>query len=161
MSANVRDRVAGAALVVVALVWLLLVYLTIEPGQGTAAGPRAFPLIFGYALLGLSLILLLQAFLGSSDSSGGEAQGSPRGDDLYSVVATIGSIVIYGAVLEPLGFIPATTLVVAGMMILVLRIYSPIRIAAVSLGLALGCYVVFGKLLGTYLPPGTVVPIYL
>lgn len=159
MSANVRDRAAGAALVAVALVWILLVYLTIEPGQGTAAGPRAFPLFFGFALLGLSLTLLVQSFLRSSVTDDEPAPaGAPS--ELYSVVATIGSIVVYGALLGPLGFIPATALVVAGMMILVLRIYSPLKIAAVSLGLALGCFLVFGKLLGTYLPPGTLVPIY-
>ena len=29
-----------------------------------------------------------------------------------------------------------------------------------ALGLSLGSYLVFGKLLGTYLPPGTVITIY-
>jgi hypothetical protein len=47
------------------------------------------------------------------------------------------------------------------MMIFVLRIRAPLKVAAMSLGLAIGCYLVFGKLLGTYLPPGTWITIYL
>jgi hypothetical protein len=29
-----------------------------------------------------------------------------------------------------------------------------------AIGLSLGCYLVFGKLLGTYLPPGEIITIY-
>ena len=76
MSPSVRDRIAGAVLFVVSLVWIVLVYQTIEPSQGIAAGPRAFPLFFGVVLAGLSLALLLQGFL--SAGAADEAKRGPR-----------------------------------------------------------------------------------
>jgi putative tricarboxylic transport membrane protein len=160
MSTSLRDRVAGAALLVLALVWIVLVYLTIEPSQDAAAGPRAFPLFFGFALAVLALAVLLQSF--RPRAAAREPDPVPAGpSEPAAVVATIGSIVVYGALLEPLGFIPSTALVVALMMVLVLRVTAPLMVAAMAIGLSLGCYLVFGKLLGTYLPPGTWITIHL
>lgn len=158
-SANPRDLIAGGVLLAVALVWIVLVYRTIEPSQGPQAGPRAFPLFFGVSLAVLSLILLAQSFFAAGERESAEQRsGAPA--EFFSVVATIGSIVFYGALLETLGFLPTTVIVVALLMVFVLRARSPALIAGMSIGLAVGSYIVFGKLLGTYLPPGTVMPIY-
>jgi hypothetical protein len=62
--------------------------------------------------------------------------------------------------MEPLGFIVSTILIVAAIMVVILRMRAPVMIAAMSVGISLGCYLVFGKLLGTYLPPGTWITIY-
>jgi putative tricarboxylic transport membrane protein len=159
MSSNIRDRIAGACLLAVALVWIVLVYQTIAPGEGAAAGPRAFPLFFGIALAWMALLLLVQSFLAPAGEDEANIQVARPGE-LSSVVATIASLILFGLILEPLGFIPSTIIVVAAMMVFVLRIRAPLKIAAMSVGLALGCYLVFGKLLGTYLPPGTVITIY-
>jgi putative tricarboxylic transport membrane protein len=158
MPTHLRDRVAAAVLLAAAVVWIILVYQTIEPSQGLAAGPRAFPLFFGLALAALSLGLLVRSLLIPGVAEEPEIRAIPG--ELSSVVATIGSLVLYGLLLEPLGFIPSTVIVVAAIMVFVLRIRAPLQIAAMSFGLALGCYLVFGKLLGTYLPPGTVITIY-
>ena len=80
--------------------------------------------------------------------------------ELTAVVMTIGSLVVYGMLLEPFGFIPSTTFVVAAMMVFVLRVRSLLTVAGMAIGLSLGCYLVFGKLLGVYLPPGQIVTIY-
>ena len=158
MSPGVRDRITGAVLLAVALVWIILVYQTIEPSQGIAAGPRAFPLFFGIVLLWMAILLLVQSLLTDATDEPEVTAATPN--EISSVVATVGSLVLFGLILEPLGFIPSTIIVVAAMMVLVLRIYAPLKVAAMSVGLALGCYLVFGKLLGTYLPPGTVITIY-
>ncbi|MEJ2432153.1 MAG: tripartite tricarboxylate transporter TctB family protein, partial [Pseudolabrys sp.] len=94
-------------------------------------------------------------------SPDGEVAPAAMPGELTAVLATIGSLVVYGLLLEPLGFIPSTILVVAAIMIFVLRLRTPIAIAAMAIGLSLGCYLVFGKLLGTYLPPGTWITIYI
>jgi len=159
MSVSMRDRIAGSVLFAVALVWIVLVFMTIEPSQGTNAGPRAFPLFFGIALAGLSLLILLQSLRPYADTAEPEIP-APARNESWSVAATIGFIVVYGALLEPLGFIVSTVLIVAALMIAVLRIRAPVPIAALSIGLSLGCYLVFGKLLGTYLPPGTWITVY-
>jgi hypothetical protein len=158
-SANQRDLIAGAFLLAVALVWIVLVCWTIPASQGPQAGPRAFPLFFGVSLAVLSLVLLAQSVFGSPERDAAPVSAAAP-TELFSVLATIGSIVLYGATLETLGFLPSTALVVALIMVFVLRSRSPAMIVSMSIGLALGSYIVFGKLLGTYLPPGTVMPIY-
>lgn len=159
VSPRVRDWVAGAVLLAVALVWIILVFQTIEPGRGSAAGSRAFPLFFGIVLALLSLVMLLRAFRGPAAAGEPEAEAVAP-NEMTSVLATIGALIGYAILLEPLGFILSTVIAVAAIMVLLLRIRAPLEIAAVSLGLAIGCYLVFGKLLGTYLPPGTLVTIY-
>ena len=171
MSVSLRDRIAGTALLAVALVWIALVYLTIEPSQGTEAGPRAFPLFFGIVLAGLSLLLLFQSVRSPAQASQGAqgAQGTQAdSDDIgavlpgewTAVVLTVGGFVVYGALLEPFGFMPATAFMVTILLLFALRVRSVVMIAAMAIGLSLGCYLVFGKLLGVYLPPGRIITIY-
>jgi len=57
--------------------------------------------------------------------------------------------------LERLGFVFSSMLFVASVMTMLLRIRRPVFVLAMSVGLSLGSYVIFGKLLGTYLPPGS------
>ena len=159
MPASLRDRIAGSVLLAIALVWIVLVYQTIEPSEGTEAGPRAFPLFFGIVLAGLSLVILAQSFRQYTPDRE-ESLGSMLPGEFGAVVFTIGGLVIYGMLLEPFGFIPSTAVGVVMTMVFALRIRSPALIAGMAVGLSLGCYLVFGKLLGTYLPPGTIITIY-
>lgn len=164
MSENLRNRISGTVLLAVALVWIVLVFQTIAPTEDTAMGPRAFPLFFGCVLAGLSLLQLLQSFRPAAhdpeeepDESDGPA-GLPG--EWTAVVATVGGLVVYGMLLEPFGFIPSTAFMVASVMFFGLRIRSLVMVASMAIGLSLGCYLVFGKLLGTYLPPGEIITIY-
>ncbi len=159
MPAGWRDRIVGGVLLAVALVWIVLVYQTIEPSDGTEAGPRAFPLFFGIVLAGLSLAILMQGFRPKAPDDD-EHSGSLLPGELGAVVFTIGGLVVYGMLLEPFGFIPSTAVGVIATMVFALRIRSPVLVAGMAIGLSLGCYLVFGKLLGTYLPPGTIISIY-
>jgi putative tricarboxylic transport membrane protein len=162
MSTSLRNRISGVVLLAVALVWLVLVYQTISPSQGTEAGPRGFPLLFGYVLAGLSLLLVVQSFRPPVPDADHEADDSAAllPGELTAVAMTIGSLVVYGMLLEPFGFIPSTAFAVVAIMVFVLRVRSPVLIGGMAIGLSLGCYLVFGKLLGTYLPPGTIITIY-
>lgn len=159
VSASLRDRISSSVLFAIAVVWIVIVYRTIEPGGESEAGPRAFPLFFGFVLAGLSLLMLAQTFWQSSAE--GEAEDEPIvASEFGAVLFTIAGLVVYGMLLEPFGFIPTTALGVTAMMVFALRIRSPALIAGMAIGLSLGCYLVFGKLLGTYLPPGTIITIY-
>jgi putative tricarboxylic transport membrane protein len=161
MSESLRNRISGAVLLAVALVWIVLVYQTIAPSQGTEAGPRAFPLFFGYVLAGLSLLLLLQSFRPAPHLE--IETDAPRAllpGELTAVAMTIVGFVVYGMLLEPFGFIPSTAFVVVALLLFVLRVRSPVLIGGMAIGLSLGCYLVFGKLLGVYLPPGQIITIY-
>lgn len=161
MSETLRSRISGIVLFAVALVWIVLVYQTIAPGQDGEVGPRAFPLFFGYVLAGLSLLLLLQSFRPAVPELDNDADApTVLPGELAAVVMTIGSFIVYGMLLEPFGFIPSTAFVVAALLLLVLRVRSLFVIAGMAIGLSLGCYLVFGKLLGVYLPPGSIITIY-
>ena len=162
MSTTLRSRISGIVLLAVALVWIVLVYQTIAPGQGGEVGPRAFPLFFGYVLAGLSLLLLLQSFrppAADPDDETDAAAATLPGERL-AVAITVGGLVVYGMLLEPFGFIPSTAFMVAVLLLFGLRVRSPVMIGGMAIGLSLGCYLVFGKLLGTYLPPGEIITIY-
>jgi len=161
MSETLRNRISGIVLLAVALVWTVLVYQTIAPGQGGEIGPRAFPLFFGYVLAGLSLLLLLQSFRPPAPDLDHDADApTVLPGELAAVVMTIGSFIVYGMLLEPFGFIPSTAFVVTAILLFVLRVSSLVMIAGMAIGLSLGCYLVFGKLLGVYLPPGSIITIY-
>ncbi len=162
MSESLRNRISGAVLLAVALVWIVLVYQTIAPGQGAEeVGPRAFPLFFGYVLAGLSLLLLVQSFRPAAPDQDDEPDepSSPPGE-WTAVVVAVGGLVVYGMLLEPFGFIPSTAFMVTVIMWFGLRVRSLVLVAGMAIGLSLGCYLVFGKLLGTYLPPGEIITIY-
>jgi putative tricarboxylic transport membrane protein len=159
MSESLRNRISGAVLLAVALVWIVLVYQTITPGQGTEAGPRAFPLFFGYVLAILSFLLLFQGFRAANSVHEIDDIAALPGE-LTAAVLTIGGFVIYGMLLEPFGFIPSTAFIVALLLFAILRVRSLLLIAGMAIGLSLGSYLVFGKLLGTYLPPGQIITIY-
>jgi putative tricarboxylic transport membrane protein len=160
MSETLRNRISGTVLLAVALVWIVLVYQTIAPSQGTEAGPRAFPLFFGYVLAVLSLLLLFQSFRPQApDLEESDAPAVLPGE-WAAVVMTIASFIVYGMLLEPFGFIPSTAFVVTAILLFVLRVRSLVTIAGMAIGLSLGCYLVFGKLLGVYMPPGNIITIY-
>lgn len=161
MPENLHNRIAGIVLLPVALVWIALVYQTIAAGQDGEVGPRAFPLFFGYVLAVLSLILLLQSFwpaAAAEDESDQTAAALPG--EWIAVALAVGSLVVYGMLLEPFGFIPSTAFMVVVVMFFGLGVRSPVMLAGMAIGLSLGSYLVFGKLLGTYLPPGEIITIY-
>lgn len=159
MTATLRDRIAGSALLAVALVWIVLVYQTIEPSQGTEVGPRAFPLFFGVVLAMLSLLLLAQSFRSRAGAADEDYVPVPAGE-MTAVIFTVVGLIAYGMLLEPFGFIPSTAFIVVVILFFVLRVRSLLLIGSMAVGLSLGCYLVFGKLLGTYLPPGQIITIY-
>jgi putative tricarboxylic transport membrane protein len=159
MSGIVRERLAGTALLVAALVWVGLVYWTIPPSQDTTPGPRVFPLWLGLALAALAVAVIARTFVASA-ADGRDESGPVTGLEVWSVVSVIALTVLYGTVMEKLGFLVATTLFVAVALVVLLRITRPLFVASMALGMSVGAYLLFSKLLGTYLPPGTWISVY-
>jgi putative tricarboxylic transport membrane protein len=161
MSESLRNRISGLVLLAVALVWIALVYATIRSGQAGEVGPRAFPLFFGYVLALLSLVMVVQSFRSAAPDPEHEPDTpAVLPGEWMAVLIAIAGVVIYGMLLEPFGFIPSTAFAVTAFLLLALRVRSPLIIAGMAIGLSLGCYLVFGKLLGVYLPPGQIITIY-
>lgn len=162
MRAAPRDQITAFVLLAFAAAWVLAVWQTIPPGAPGAVGPRAFPLGLGIVLGGLALLLLASSYWkaarGSADN-GSQTDSTERApsDWLHSrmVAATFVTIVAYGFLMEKAGFILATLVTVLVMTSVVLKIRNPVTVVGLAAGLTFGCWLVFGKILGAYLPPGT------
>lgn len=160
MNAALRDRLAGAVLLLVAIAWIAGVYWTIpgDPG-GSRIGPRGFPLAMGLGLAFLSLLLIAAGFLGTTNDplvpDDPEARRKETRVELWAVASTFGFVIVYTLVLDWLGFVLGTILVTAGFLRFALNKRSPVLVAGLPVGLSLGAWFVMGQLIGVYLPKGT------
>lgn len=156
-----KDYVLSFVLLAVGIVWVALVWSTIPPAfdEGTV-GPRAFPLTLGIILVVLTAILLFFTVTRSrlkpkSIAPSGEVISEYRSIQWLPALLLTAEIVAYGVLLEKIGFLLATPIVVFTVMALNLRIRSPKRLLGMSLGLTVGCWLIFQKVMGIYLATGT------
>jgi putative tricarboxylic transport membrane protein len=127
---------AGVAVVVAAS--------TIRSQDGWAAvGPRFVPLLVGCALIVLSALYLARP---------GEPEEAPEFDWL-APLTVVGALVAYLLVLEPLGYVVATTLFFP-LCARLLGSRSPLRDAIAGLVLGVVVFVLFTQFLGVDLPAG-------
>jgi len=133
----------------------LAVFILLEAGKlsfGSLRVPRTafFPVILATLLLILSLILLAQA-LRSAPTGRGPERIEVEG--WFRIGATLATMVGFAVVLERLGFLLSTFL----LMVLLLRAIEPQawpKVIAVALMTSLVAYTIFGWLLGIPLPAG-------
>lgn len=161
MTSRRPDIILSTILLVVSALWCWGVLATIPGAEdGSRLGARGFPLGLGLLLGGLSLVILLQSLRPGPVESASDEASTPdisRGVEVWAIVATVGLLVGYAALLEYTGFMIATALVVASAVGPVLGIWRPKLIIGMSVGLSLGIYLIFGKLLGVYLPYGKLI----
>lgn len=125
------------------------------------AGPRAFPLIMGLALGALALFMTVKAW-----RAGGTADDKSRdiervtGREAWIVGATFVLIVAYGFLMEKIGFLLATPLVVFLAIRGILGIRAWLVNAAMAFGLTAACYLIFIVAMEAPLPRGTWIQIY-
>jgi hypothetical protein len=148
------DRWLGPCLLVLAAVWLGLVYAHIpDARQPEEPGPRAFPILLGFILLVLAGFMTLSAYFPSASKPSDETErATPR--ELYIVSATFGLLILYAYLLEKLGFVIATPIIVALAMAGILRMRNWIAITALAGGLTAVCWMFFVWLLKAPLPRG-------
>jgi putative tricarboxylic transport membrane protein len=106
--------------------------------------PGFFPFTAGMILAGLALILLIQALLGRGQKA--EAFG-----ELWRPVILIIGLLVYSIVLDFLGYVVAT-IILSVVILRVLDTKTWWKLAAVSLVLSIGTYLLFDRLLGVELP---------
>jgi hypothetical protein len=158
-----QDVIAGSVLLLFAIVWTVTVWLTVPPGYG--AGPRAFPFWLGVGLTLLSALLLLKGLIGPYGpvEAVAEEDAEPAVSPLLRlklVVLVCAIIVAFGWLMPKIGFMPATALTVAVTLVGPLGERRPVLVIGMALGIALGAWLAFGKVLGAYMPTGSWLSIF-
>lgn len=156
------DRWLGPLLSALALGWLLLANLYIPasnvPGE---PGPRAFPILLGYALLLLGLVMTLSGFARRREAAPAKAEANndtaaaPLEHELRIVLGTFGLLVLYAFLMEKTGFLVSTPIVLVLAMAGILRMRRWRFIALMSGSTTLVCWIVFSVLLRVPLPRGS------
>ncbi len=163
MTACQSDRLLAAILIIVSALWCWGVIATIPVFDDNRLGARGFPLGLGLLLGALALIILLQSFSSPkpddtppTDEDQSNRRQAPRTRiELWAVGAAVLLPVLYGVLMERTGFLIATFVITVIAVGPVLKLWRPKLILGMALGMSLGIYLIFGKLLGVYLPHGS------
>ncbi len=138
--------VLGSLLLFLVGVGAIIGAVRLHVGSPTEPQPGFFPFLGGVSLIFLSVIIFSQGWLGHSRNEA--AFGEVRRPAL--VLAILIGLV---AVLDRLGFVIGT-FVASGLILRILRVKSWRVLILTSLGLSLGTYLLFDRLLGIDLPAG-------
>ncbi len=158
MKARRIDLIAATILLVFAIAWSVTVYKTV-PASADEIGPRDFPLVLGIVLIAMSGLLLLRT-LGSNNATA-KTEIDDKADDPEVTgggkiaIGIFLLIILYGFLIERTGFILATPVIVIGALAGLLRLRNPLLILALTVGITAGCWLIFHKMLGIYMPPGS------
>ena len=164
------DRWLGPSLTLLALAWLWLVYLDVPAGRTAGEpGPRAFPILLGVVLALLGISMAVMALVSARrrvgrvpDPNGGRALLDPAHAvppasrrEVFVASATFGLLILYAFLLDKVGFLIGTPVVIALTMGGLLRTGRWVLVVSLAVGFTTGCWVIFDALLGTPLPRGT------
>ncbi|MGH9257829.1 MAG: tripartite tricarboxylate transporter TctB family protein [Vicinamibacterales bacterium] len=152
------DRWLGASLTLLALVWLWLVRIAIPDVRLEGEpGPRGFPLLLGVVLAGLGVWMVVQSVRLKPDTTYAERSDTiapPTRREVGFAGGTFALLILYAFLLDKLGFLVGTPVVIALAMLGLLRIRTWTPVVSLALGFTFGCWLIFDALLGTPLPRG-------
>lgn len=161
-----QDVIAGSVLLLFAIAWTAAVWFTV-PTTDYGVGPRAFPLWLGVALGVLSALLLLKGLYGPYGMGEAEAEAEEAEEHaishrrrLWLVAVVCGLIIAFGWLMPKIGFLPATVLTVVVTLVGPLGERRPVVVIGMALGIAVGSWLAFGKILGAYMPAGTWISVF-
>lgn len=151
-----HNGLLSGVLLAVAGIWIWLVTDTIRGGFGGGdVGPRAFPLAFGILLAVLAGLLLVRVVMSRPGTP--EVlpdQAAPHFTPLPAVVV-LAEVFLYGFLMQKLGFLIATTAIVLIIMLFNLKLRSVWTIIGITVGVPVGTWLMFEKVLGIYLANGS------
>jgi hypothetical protein len=137
----------GSVVLILAGIGVVVESIRLQIGTPLMPQPGFFPFLGGLFLIGLSIVLLVQGWLGRSEQKQ-EAFG-----ELRRPVILIVSMSIYTALLDPVGYV-LPTIAISVLILRVLGVTSWKVLGLASVGLSVGTYILFGRLLGIDLPAG-------
>ena len=145
-----RTDIIEAVLLVFVGIGVVIESIRLKVGTPLMPQPGFFPFIGGLLLVGLALIFLTRSWL-----KRGQASPRPReafGELRRPAILVVG-LGIYTALLNPVGYVLPTVLITA-LILRVLGVTSWKVLSGAGVGLAVGTYILFGRILGIDLPAG-------
>jgi len=150
------DRWLGPCIVLFAVVWLCLAYAYIPSARTEGEpGPRAFPVLLGAVLVGLGGIMTAAAFAPRKRTKAEVEPPAATPRETATVAATFALLMLYAFLLDKLGFVISTPIIVALAMRGILRIRRWFLIVSMAGGITLTCWLFFVVLLEAPLPHGS------
>lgn len=148
-------RVAGLVLLVVGAVVLRAVWSIADPEDAgfSPVGPRFFPIVVAVGLIALSAAFLARATVAPDVELAEQAAEEDANTDWLRTGLALVVLFAYALLLDPLGYVLATTLLFAAMA-RVLGSRDAVRDVCVGLALAAVVYWAFTQQLGVLLPDG-------
>jgi putative tricarboxylic transport membrane protein len=142
---NKRDVISSVVLILVGLV-VIVWSIRLQVGTLLRPMPGFFPFLVGFGIIVLSLILLVQGWLGRTTAS--KAYGRWQ-----RPLIMVAGLAVYSIILDPLGYI-LSTIFIAAITLRILGVMSWKVIGASSVVLSVLVYFLFTRLLGVELPAG-------
>src|SRR5690606_5772736 len=134
--------VGAAAFLLLGIVTFTQIAALGETADGSDPGAAGYPQLIAGVMMVLAVLLALQKDNGEPPARGGDA---------LRVAGTIALLIGYVAMLEPLGYILSTVILILGTMLL-MGIRSIISLVVVPIALALANFYVFYIAFGVPLP---------
>lgn len=150
MTTNV---LTGLIAVVVGGIYLLTAFSLKKPMLGDALGPKIFPYIVGIAALVAGIALIIQDRIPGKASKKANFAFVKEKDIWIKILLTTVVGVVYGLVMEPLGFLLPTTLFMLFISILINK-GRFVQNLVIAVAFAVIAYGVFGVALKLSLPRG-------
>jgi putative tricarboxylic transport membrane protein len=145
-----RTDIIESVLLTLVGIGVVVESIRLQVGTPLMPQPGFFPLIGGLLLIGFSLTFLVRAWVARSDAS---QQSQEVFGELRRPLILVVSMGLYTAVLEWLGYI-LPTLLISVLILRVLGVTSWKELGLASLGISVGTYFLFGRILGIELPTG-------
>ena len=148
------DRWLGPLLVLAAAVWLWLCFTEIPGARSEGEpGPRAFPVLLGIVLCVLGCSIAFSAYFARRNAAP-ETTKAPTRREAWFVLGTFSLLMLYAYLLDKVGFLIGTPVVVILALQGVLRVRAWMTSFALAAALTAGCWLFFVLLLKAPLPRG-------
>jgi len=150
------DRWLGPCIMVLALGWLWLAYTYIPSARSEGEpGPRAFPVLLGAVLVGLGAMMTVSAFAPGKRKKAADDTRSSTHREIAIVASTFALLMLYAFLLDKVGFVISTPVIVLLAMRGILRIKRWVLIVSLAAGITFTCWLFFAVLLEAPLPHGS------
>jgi putative tricarboxylic transport membrane protein len=148
-----RSDLIGSVVLIFIGIGVVIGSIRLHVGTPLMPQPGFFPFLGGLLLAGLSLVLLVQGWLGRDKAPRQPLEAGAAFGEWRRPLILVVSMGVYTAVLEWMGYV-LPTMALAVLILRVLRVTSWKVLILTSVGLSVGTYVLFGRLLGIDLPAG-------